>query len=462
MQKVLEPLEMEKQNEDSQGFLLPSLRRNVLWTLVGNIIYAACQWAMLVVMAKLGSTEMVGHFALALAIVMPVLMFGNLNLRYVQCTDAKGQFAFSDYLGLRLLTSLCVLAVIILIALLGHYPIKILLVILALALTRVFDFVSDILYGLIQQKERMDRIATSLIIKGLLHLAVVGVFIYLTRNLFVALCAMAIVSAFTLFAYDFRSVKLVLTSERKKRSLAPAPVDDLSFSLLPGWRLSTLRKLIWLGLPMGIVLAGNSLTGNIPRYIIAQNLGSEELGIFAAMFYLTVVGNTVTGAMAESAIPRLAKYFANGDYVAFHRLVFKLVGCTVIIGGAGLLVVTIGGRQLLEKMYRPEYAKHASVLVWLMGYSAITSLYSVFGAAITALRRFHLQVPLPCIGATLMFVLSLYLIPRFGVEGAGRAMLISATFSALLAASLLVFCLRKSQSESQAMHLAPVVEIPID
>src|SRR5690606_40180926 len=65
-----------------------SLRVNFSWTLAGNIVYAGCQWAMLVVLARLGRAEMVGQFALGLAITGPVLMCTNLNLRSVPATDA--------------------------------------------------------------------------------------------------------------------------------------------------------------------------------------------------------------------------------------------------------------------------------------------------------------------------------------------------------------------------------------
>ena len=81
-----------------------SLARNFSWTLIGSGLYAFCQWGMLVVLAKLCSTQMVGQFALGLAITAPVFMFAGLNLRTVQVTDARRDFQFGDYLGLRLLS----------------------------------------------------------------------------------------------------------------------------------------------------------------------------------------------------------------------------------------------------------------------------------------------------------------------------------------------------------------------
>ena len=61
-----------------------SLRLNASWTFGGNLVYAACQWGMLVALAKFGSPELVGRFALALAVTAPVYMLTNLQLRAVE------------------------------------------------------------------------------------------------------------------------------------------------------------------------------------------------------------------------------------------------------------------------------------------------------------------------------------------------------------------------------------------
>jgi hypothetical protein len=82
-----------------------TLRVNFVWTLTGNVFYAACQWGILVVLAKLGTSQMVGEFALALAITAPVVIGAGLSLRGIQATDARSQYRFGDYLLLRLLTT---------------------------------------------------------------------------------------------------------------------------------------------------------------------------------------------------------------------------------------------------------------------------------------------------------------------------------------------------------------------
>src|SRR5437868_13818516 len=87
-----------------------SLRRNFAFTLAGNALYAACQWGILVVLAKLGSPAIVGKYALAMAVCSPVILFSNLQLREIQATDARRDHAFGDYLALRILCTILALA----------------------------------------------------------------------------------------------------------------------------------------------------------------------------------------------------------------------------------------------------------------------------------------------------------------------------------------------------------------
>jgi len=73
-----------------------SLHSGFAWTLAGNGLYAASQWAMLSLAAKLGGREMLGEYALAVALTAPVAMLAHLNLRTVLATDVGGRRPFGD------------------------------------------------------------------------------------------------------------------------------------------------------------------------------------------------------------------------------------------------------------------------------------------------------------------------------------------------------------------------------
>src|SRR5580700_262386 len=75
---------------------------NFAWTLPGNIAYAGSQWAIWMILARFGGAVLVGQYALAQAIAIPVIFFSNLQLRAIQATDRAQRVPFGEYLALRI------------------------------------------------------------------------------------------------------------------------------------------------------------------------------------------------------------------------------------------------------------------------------------------------------------------------------------------------------------------------
>ncbi|BAZ00602.1 polysaccharide biosynthesis protein [Tolypothrix tenuis PCC 7101] len=417
-----------------------TLKYNFSWTFIGNAVYAGCQWGMLVVMAKLGSPEMVGQFTLGLAVTAPVMMFTNLQLRAVQATDAKQQYLFSDYLGLRLLGTTIALVVIATIALISGYQWQTSLIILLVGLAKAFESISDVYYGLIQQHERMDRIAMSLMIKGSLSLLFLGMGVYISGNLVWGVVGLILAWAFVLIGYDIPSgVWLLKTSVEDSQS----PSHN---RWRPRWHLKTLAKLSWLSLPLGLVMMLISLNDNIPRYLIKSYLGERSLGIFASMAYLMVAGNMVVLALGQSASPRLAKYYAQENSQAFRTLLIKLVAVGAFLGGIAILVALLAGREILTLFYKPEYAEHSDILIWLMLAAAIGYIGSFLGYGITATRAFSYFL-LPYLMMTgITAIASVLLIPTYGLIGATWALCAANVATCIMPIGILVLIHKGKQS----------------
>jgi O-antigen/teichoic acid export membrane protein len=407
-----------------------TLKSNFSWTFVGNAIYAVCQWGMLVVLAKLGSPEMVGTFTLGLAITAPIFMFSNLQLRHIQATDTKQQYLFSDYLGLRLICTILALGVVVAITIVAEYPWQVSLTILLVGLAKAFESVSDVFYGLIQQHERMDRIAISLMIKGPLSLIMMGLGIYLTGNILWGMIGLAASWGIVAFGYDLRSGKLILANAASVIKNQQSKFRIYS-SILPRWESKALKQIVWLSLPLGYVMLLISLNVNVPRYFIERYLGERELGFFAALAYLMVSGSMIVNALGQSATPRLAKYYAAGNSQAFRQLLFKLVVIGAGLGGLGILVSVLAGKQILSIFYQPEYAQYADLFVWLMIAAGISYISYFLGYGMTAARYFRIQMPLFTLATATSAATSFWLIPRLGLKGAAIALIIGALVEAV-------------------------------
>ena len=410
------------------------LRVNFLWTMGGNFVYAACQWAMLVTLAKLGTPQMVGQFALALAITAPVMIGFGLDLRSVLATDARGQYPFRDYFMLRSLAMICAVVLVGCIVTAGGYGPYVAAVVVAVAFAKAFESISDIVYGLLQRNERMDRIALSMMIKGPLTLLALSVCIWLRRDLLSGVICMAMGWAGMMLFFDLPSARLCL-----------GPAGHLPFKdiVRGGPRLNRLWRLSMLAAPVGFVMALASFNTGIPRYFIEKQFGSHDLGIFAAMAYPMVAGNTIVFALGQSASPRLAIYFAEGKCAAFWKLLLRLLSVGITIGAAGVVCIWGFGDTVLRLLYRPEYAGRGDVFLLLGSAAAVSYLGTLLGEAMCATRHFRAQLPVFCSVTVAMAMSCWVLIPRSGLAGAALATVIASAVQTIGSACVVIYAMKR-------------------
>ena len=169
-----------------------SLRSNVAWTFAGNAFYAASQWLILSLIAKLGNSQMLGEYALAVAITAPVVMLSHLNLRAVLVTDVHQVHPSGDYLAVRFWTTGAGLLIVAAIALLSPYPGTVAAVIILVGVAQGSEATSDIFFGMLQRRERMDKIASSMTARGILSVAALGIVLWLTHDLVWAVTALVL------------------------------------------------------------------------------------------------------------------------------------------------------------------------------------------------------------------------------------------------------------------------------
>ena len=361
---------------------------------------------MLSLLAKLGGRTMLGEYALAVAVTAPVAMLAHLNLRAVLATDVSGIRPFGDYMRVRLTVSGLGLAAMAVLALaVGRTP-EMTGVILLAALAQTSEAISDAFYGAMQRRDEMDRIARSMMARGILSAASFGLALWISASLLAAVAALAGARLALLIAWD---------------RPAGASSEQPGGATWQGAR-SVLRQ----ALPLGAVLMLVSLNTNLPRYVIEHRLGLAELGAFAAVASFVAAGSTVVNALGQSATPRLARFAALNQPRDFLALVQKLALLVLALGLAGVLAAALLGRPILSVAYRPEYTAYAGLLVGVMLAAIPAYLAAAMGYAVTALRAFDQQVPLFIVSVMVCGAACWTLVPAFGLAGAAAALAIAA------------------------------------
>jgi O-antigen/teichoic acid export membrane protein len=386
-----------------------SLRVGFSWSFVGWVGYAGCQWLMLSVMAKLGNPTIVGQFAFALALSAPVFMFSNLNLRVVQSTDALSEYKFSDYATLRLLSSSFALLVIVATCFFLRLSRTALMVVLLVALFKFIESFGDLVAGLMQKFERLDRAAIALLLRGSLSIGVFAVTFVVWRSLPASLIAWVACAAVVILSYDFRAAWKLASSEAG-RSV----------------RWAQLKSLAVTSLPLGAVSAITSFNTNIPRYTIQHVLGVADLGIFASIAFPVAAATIISNSLGQSALARLSRLFAERRIKEFERLVLKLLAFGAGLGLLAIVLVLWCGNSLLVILYTPEYTRQGSLFALLALTAGLNCTGCFLMYALTAARKFTIQLPISIMCVLMTVCASALLVPRYHLVGAALALLCSA------------------------------------
>ncbi|QRK09322.1 lipopolysaccharide biosynthesis protein [Archangium violaceum] len=390
-----------------------SVGGNFAWTLSAGLVYALAQWGVLVACARLGTMELLGEFALGLAITAPVMLLARMNLRTLQATDARCAYGFEHYLGLMVLNVLGGVLLCCAIGWVVGYSARSSLVITLLALAKGFEALSEVFYGALQKAERMGLIARSIIAKSALSVVLVVLALLSTRSAAAAAAALGFAWAIVLFLFDTHAYRRVFGGERP-------------WSLL--WRTSwrdqgvRLKSLLGLAYALGITALLSSLRPNVPRYMLEAHFGQAELGMFAALAYFTALGGRVVHALGQAVSPRLGRYHAAGEQRRYGRALAGFTGGAALVGVCAIAGAVLFGQWALTLFYGAAYARNLELFVWLMVAAALEYVCVSLQFGLTAARELKAQALMLTASVVVVALGSAWWVPTVGTVGAAWAL----------------------------------------
>jgi len=388
-----------------------TLMSGASWSVLGQVSLALAQWAIVVALARNATAAAVGQFALGMALTAPLFGFSNMCLAQLQATDVHGEYPFSAYAGVRALSTLAALLVLPWLVFASTPAMHVLWVAVAFGIARAADSASDLCYGLFQRHGQFRTIGQSMVLRSVLCALGAVTALLATHTGLGTAAGLALAWATCALMFDVPRARLLL------RTRGRAEEWGLQFA----W--ASVVGVARHGLPLSLVMGLNMAAMNLPRYWVASQLGEASLGYFAAIAYLMMAANMVIAAGSQAVLPRLAEDYVGAPH-RYCRLVGWLVGGSILAGLLCIAIALVAGQPIMALIYAPGYARFQSTLVWTMAGTAVLMLVSVTGVAMTAARRFGVQVWNSLAAALATALACALLVRRHGLDGAAIAVLI--------------------------------------
>jgi O-antigen/teichoic acid export membrane protein len=359
----------------------------------------------------MATPAVVGEFALGMALSAPLFGFSNMCLAQLQATDVHGEHSFGAYAGVRLLSTLAALLVLPVLVIVTSGAPNVLPMAMVFGFARAADGASDVCYGLLQRHGRFRQIGQSMLLRSVM--CVSGALLALKSANTAVGAAAGLALAWGLCA--------LLFDLPKARELLGELGRPAEWRLQWGWQF--IAGIVRDGLPLSLVMGLNMIVMNVPRYWVARQLGDAQLGFFATIAYMMIAANMVTVAGCQALVPRLADDYARAPR-RYCRLVMYMVVAAAFAGLLCIAVALAAGQQLMTLIYTAKYARFQSTLVWTMAGTAVLMLVSVTGVAMTAARRFGVQVWNSLAAAVATAIACTVLIGPYGLDGAAMAVML--------------------------------------
>jgi O-antigen/teichoic acid export membrane protein len=421
-----------------------SLKVNFAWTFLSNVLVAACQLGLLTLLLREAGDEATGQYIIALAISAPVFMFAGLDLRTLQATDSSGEVRFTEYLSLRLICGGIALAIVPVIALALGYRANTLAVITVVGLGRFFLLIGDTFNGLMQQSERMDRVAHSIVLKGILSSVVLGATFLVTGSLIAAVFAEAATRFLVLAFYDL---------PLGRRLASQHGSEEISLASLRTVEAARLTKLTFRSLPLAFKVMLVSLDTHVTRYFVSGMGSLSAVGVFGPIASGAAAGSMVGKALNQSVSAKLGRLASTGEAQPFRSFVRKLQLFYLVLGVAGVGFTMLAGGPLLA-LVRPDLLAYQTVLTLVVVSVALDLQNGIVDMSLVAARRIAPLAPACGLSVATSAICCWFLIPHYGLEGAAVAMIIGRIMR--MAALNLALAIEPQDSATEDTSLEPV------
>lgn len=375
-----------------------SLKANVASMFSANLLYALSSWAQLSLVAKFLDGVVLGEYTLALAIVTPLYLFSNMQLRSLIITDNNNNFSFVNYYSFRVFSNVLLLLIVFFISVFYYY--SFFYVIVLVSLLKIVESNSDIINSHFQKKEEMHYVTRSVGIRSIL--AFIGMFlgVFVFRNLPVGLGLSLCFTGLSYLLYD------------KKIAKNKGFFEDFKFDFRKN------REIFKIALPLGLVIFIISLNSNVSKFMIERFLGTEMQGIYSSISYLIILGTFVCNAVGQSFSPRLSKYFSDKNFSQFINLQKKFIIFNVVVGLLAIVFSVFFGELMLRILFNGKIAEYSNLLTLVMIGGLGNYLATALGYTLTSMREFRIQPRINLIIFIIKFLLLLFFVRKFGIYGA--------------------------------------------
>jgi len=373
-------------------------KKCVFWNMLFSTMSSLQTAIIVLIVTRISGEEDAGIMSIAFATAYLMFTIGAYGVRNFQATDSQRDYSYKDYKKMRLISCLFML-----ISSLGYcfwkeYEENKAHIILIVCLFKLLDAIEDLYHGELQRIGRLDLAGFSGVIRLILNNLTFFMVLFLTKDLYKAVCSMVLISfIITIGMYIF--FNSLLKGEEKKEEKEKTGLMIICF-------------------PLFLTSFLNIYICNSPKYAIDVCLSEKEQAYYAILSMPVFTIHLLSGILYRPQLLHMARLWNEKKRDLFKKIVLKQI-CNITIIAIFILVfgVTVGLR-MLELLYGVPLISFQKEFAILLFGGGMTAVYNFLTACITIMRKQFFLIVLSVLMTVLAFLASNQMVYHAGLLGA--------------------------------------------
>lgn len=186
------------------------------------------------------------------------------------------------------------------------------------------------------------------------------------------------------------------------------------------------KEFIKFGLPLFAGLGAGWILNQADNYIVLYFFTLKDVGIYAVAYSIGTIVNTINQAATNAIVPTLYNTLEKKEG---HKIIKKLniyYSIIIIIS----LIIGIGAFWYMPVIFGEAYSSSANIVFFIALAFGFNGIYRITGGVIAFYKQNILQMKLLYISASINLIISIILIPNFGLVSPAVGTLVAYIFLA--------------------------------
>ncbi|MBR3163396.1 MAG: hypothetical protein IKF17_04800 [Clostridia bacterium] len=380
--------------------------KNLIWNTIGTTLNAFNSLLFAIIVTRINGINDAGIFTYSFATACILFVIGIYFGRTFQVTDITNKYSDTDYIFNRIITCILMIVAAVSFCLIKKYDLYKSSILVLLSTFKSIEAFSEALYGIMQRKDRLDKVGKSFTIKSIVSLLSFLSVDLITHNLVVSCITLCIVNIIVVLIYDFTNIKKLEIVKSK-------------------FTIKNNNILLKIGFFTFILTFLSQYIINSSRYAIDDILPNDLQTVYGIIIMPATFMGLLGQFIIQPILIKLSNCIKEGNKKELIKLILQVISIICALGIIALIFAYALGIQMLEIVYGIELSDYLLPLIIIMVGATMYSIELFASTVLIALRKTFGQALLYFIISIASTVIAYILVNKYSILGASISYLIT-------------------------------------